>query len=194
MNRYGQIRRRREGIQYAQHIDGRVVRFGRQTGNNIPTPDHIARRIVGYFQATFGPLGFVLACCDGPGVFSKYFSGEEGKDWGWCEITRGRDFLDWTRPVSWIIDNPPWGRREFLALLGHAFEIGDNVAFLTPVGSGLGSRARMALAKRHGFGARIVIYLPRWGDSGSHTKGGYAVGVTHWQRGYHGKKQFVDWQ
>jgi hypothetical protein len=194
MNRNAQIRRRREGIACAKHVDGHVVRFGIRTGNNTPTPEHIARRIVGYFRATFGPLGFVLACCDGPGVFSKYFPGEEGRDWAWCEIARGRDFFDWTRPVSWIIDNPPWGRRELLAFLSHGFEIGDNVAFLAPLGFGLGLRARLVLAQRHGFGLRTLISLPRWGESGSLTAGGYAIGVTHWQRGYHGKIQFVDFQ
>jgi hypothetical protein len=198
MNRWAQIRRKRQGIVYARHQNGKMVRLD-QTGDNAPTPDHIARRITGYFVKTYGPLGSVLCPCAGAGAFYQHLPGEEGIDKDWCEIQRGRNFLDWKRHVDWIIDNTPWRstdpdeRRWFKQILRHAFEVADNVVFLLTVEGGIGLRSRIWLAREMNMGVRTVIILPKFKTRGGIGQGGRPFAVIHWQRGYLGKVRLVNW-
>ncbi len=65
----------------------------------VLTKPRIAEMIVKHFK----PSGRVLDPCRGPGAFWKHMPGAE-----WCEIEEGRDFLEWTQPMDWIVSNPPY--------------------------------------------------------------------------------------
>src|SRR5688572_14100857 len=66
----------------------------------VYTPPKLARDIVDFFS----PAGLCLDPCLGDAVFFNLLPvGSE-----WCEIEMGRDFYAWTKPVDWIISNPPY--------------------------------------------------------------------------------------
>ena len=84
----------------------------------------------------------------------------------WCEASEGRDFLDWTRPVDWIVTNPPWS--ELRAFLRHSLAVADNVVFLAPL-THFTTRSRIALICDAGFGLRRLLLVPtpaEWPASG----------------------------
>ncbi len=195
MNRYAQIRRRREHIVYARHNGGRMVKLD-QTGANQRLPDHLCRRSFGYLNKTYGPLGFILAPFDGDGAFSRWFPGERGVHWEAGDLQLGSNFLHWRQHVPWCLGNPPWRvekRRGCLALIEHGYKIADNLALVLPVRHALGLRARIALAKKYGFGACNLILLPRFPTEHGFGESGNCIALVHWERGYHGKLRVVDW-
>ena len=66
----------------------------------IMTKPETAKFIIDYFK----PTGKILEPCRGTGSFYDQFEGD--KDW--CEIKKGKDFLDYNKKVDWIITNPPF--------------------------------------------------------------------------------------
>jgi hypothetical protein len=108
----------------------------RRTGQRDQTYTNrdFAKRVI----AHFAPSGRILDPCRGDGAF--YDNLPDGADW--CELTQGRDFLDWSERVDWIITNPPWSPEAYRAISRHAFEIADNVVFLTTLHTALGTYAR----------------------------------------------------
>ena len=76
-------------------------RTGKATASDtVQTPVNMAKTIIDFFE----PNGVVLEPCRGIG--NIYNQLPEPKDW--CEITQGRDFLDYHSNVDWIITNPPY--------------------------------------------------------------------------------------
>ena len=142
----------------------------------VMTPKHIAKALIDHFK----PEGKILEPCKGTGNFLKYLP----EDTQWCEISEGRDFMDFKEKVDWIITNPPWSKvRKFM---NHSMVISDNVVFLTTIVH-LWMKARLRDVKRKGFGIREIVIFE---TPTSFPAGGFQVGAFHLQRGYEGDIRF----
>ena len=142
-------------------------------GNDvIMTPDWVAEDMVRHFA----PTGNILEPCRGDGVFTNLMPTAE-----WCEITEGRDFFDWDKPVDWIISNPPYSlaRKFFL----HSFEVADNVVYLIPVWKAFMAYGLITSAQKYG-GIKEI----RWYGTGSKLgfPMGNGIGAIYWKKDYKG--------
>ena len=64
----------------------------------VMTPIKLAKRLVEYFN----PQGEGLEPCCGTGNILKFLEYAD-----WCEISKGKDFFDYTKKVDYIFTNPP---------------------------------------------------------------------------------------
>ena len=97
----------------------------------------------------------------------------------WCEISRGRDFFDWTESVDWIIGNPPYSiLNEWLL---HSFKLADNVVYLLPVTKVFGSLKRLHMVTD--YGGIVEVYAP-WTGRAVGFPFGWACGAVHFRRGH----------
>ena len=146
---------------------------GKKKGNDrIMTPQWAAQDMVEHFA----PTGTILEPCRGEGVFTDILPQAE-----WCEITEGKDFFDWHKPVDWIISNPPFSvMRKFIL---HSFEVADNVVYLVPVWKVYLAYGTVKATQQYG-GIKEI----RWYGTGSKLQFpmGNGIGAIHWQRGYRG--------
>ena len=102
----------------------------------VMTPPELAAVVIGHFAGRMS--GTVLDPARGQGAFHDRFPA--CLDRHWCEITEGRDFLDWHEPVDWVMSNPPWSRlRDFSR---HAMRIAPNIVWLAPL-TNLTTKARL---------------------------------------------------
>jgi hypothetical protein len=163
----------------------------RSMDDNVSTAHEFARRIVEHFPIR----GRVLDPCRGGGAF--YDALPEPK-FG-CEIKEGRDFLDWTEHVDWIVTNPAWSTEVYRAIARHAYKIADNVVFLVRWHNATGTTARHYdwLDAGHGWRETIVV---SWRDAGFlNTNGdekhaeGFCLAVFWWQRGWTGPMTTTYW-
>ena len=96
--------------------------LAQRNGNDVvQTPIQLAADIVNYYK----PKGTILEPCCGEGNFLSVFPSKAD----WCEISKGRDFLelDGKKHWDWIITNPPYSKyREFL---NKSMDVADNVVF-----------------------------------------------------------------
>jgi hypothetical protein len=154
-----------------QHIFGR-----RRTSNDIVyTPRDLAKAIIEHYR----PSGKQLDPCRGDGAFYDQLVG----DTDWCELTEGRDFLDYEQPVDWIISNPPWSSAAYRDIATHAFELASNVIFLIRLHNALGTYARHRAYLEQGHALKEVLVLPwpyGWPQEG------FILGAFHWQRQWTG--------
>lgn len=159
-------------------------RTGVATANDsVMTPPFIAKKIVGHFN----PTGKILEPCRGNGSFLNLMPSAD-----WCEITHGRDFFDWHKPVDWIITNPPFSIYDRFLL--HAFEVADNIVFLTVLSKVFKSRKMDNALIAYG-GIKEVVMLGGGGAVGFPF--GFPVGCVHFKRGYDGDIKIVrkyDWK
>ena len=137
----------------------------------IFTPEDVARDIVHFFK----PSGFCLDPCLGDGAFYRYLPvGSE-----WCEISKGRDFFQWVRPVDWIISNPPYA--VFSEWLRHSFSVAKEIVYLIPVNKPYNSYKTMVdIAKWGGIKHIYVIGPGSW----LNFQIGFAIGAVHFSKGY----------
>lgn len=157
----------------------------RQLSRHRGTDPELAGRLVAYFR----PTGFCLDPCRGPGpTYPFYDALPEPKDW--CEILAGRDFLDWQRPVDWIVTNPDWSC-DYRAFAAHAFRVAANVVFLAPLHVAVNTYRRHRDWHAHLHGLRKIIVLD-WEDAGF-PSAGYILAAIHWQRGYNGGTDWRYW-
>jgi hypothetical protein len=143
----------------------------------VQTPIEMARRIVDHFQ----PTGKVLEPCRGKGHFLRHLPGAD-----WCEIKEGKDFYDWTKPVDWIVTNPPWS--QIRPFLGHAMSVADNIVFLMTVNH-VWTKARLRDVRERQYGIREIALVempPEFPQSG------FQLGAIHYQRGWDGDIAFSD--
>jgi hypothetical protein len=136
----------------------------------VYTKPTLAQRLIGYFR----PTGRILDPCRGNGAFYDHFP--DTRDW--CEIRDGRDFLEWNEPVDWLITNPPWSKEPYRAISAHAFEIADNVVFLTRLHNAIGTYARHQDWRDCGHGLQEMIVLS-WEDAGFPSEG-FVLGAFYW--------------
>ena len=137
----------------------------------VYTPRPLALEIVNHFN----PTGLVLDPCKGDGAFSDYIEGCL-----WCELSLGKDFLDWDEKVDWIISNPPWSKmREFLA---HGMQVADNIVYLTSINH-YTTKRRIRDMRSAGFGIKefYCIQTPK-----EFPQSGFQLAAVHTQRGYTG--------
>lgn len=147
----------------------------------VYTPDWLARDVVEYFT----PQGECLDPCSGGGAFLQYLpTGSE-----WCEIEQGRDFYAWTKPVDWIISNPPYSH--LLAWIRHSFRVAENIVYLMPVHRVFSSAEFLKDLMKWGGVAQIRLY-------GTGTTAGFAfgnaLGAVHYRKGYHGPTAWSQYQ
>ena len=141
--------------------------------DNVQTNFETARWILNHYQ----PDGVVLEPCRGSGNFYYQLPGRKQ----WCEIKEGKDFFDWSKPVDWIITNPPYSIYDHF--LHHAFEVADNVVFFAPIAKAFKSNKVQSMVLEYG-GLREIVYM---GSGARHGFAfGFPVGCLHYKRGYVG--------
>ncbi|WP_395741069.1 hypothetical protein [Prosthecobacter sp.] len=143
----------------------------------VQTPPDLAERIVAHFK----PTGRILEPCRGLGNFWKCMPGAE-----WCEISEGRDFFEWTKPVDWIVTNPPWS--EIRAFLQHSMCLADHIVFLMTVNH-VWTKARIRDIYSAGFGIKEICLceMPE-----SFPQSGFQLGAIYITKGWRGDISFAD--
>ena len=137
----------------------------------VQTPLGLAQRIVEHFK----PVGRILEPCKGEGNFLRFMPGAE-----WCEISEGRDFLQWSGKVDWIVTNPPWSViRPFLQ---HAMSVADDIVFLITVNH-VWTKARIRDIQQAGFGIKEIclVEMPK-----EFPSSGFQLGAIHISRNWVG--------
>lgn len=138
----------------------------------VYTPFELAKDMVNFFH----PFGLCLDPCAGGGVFLDLLPAAE-----WCEIIRGRDFYAWTKPVDWIIGNPPYSH--YSAWLRHSMKVAKNIVYVMPVYKVFASGK--FLQDLFNWGG--IVHIRRYGtgtDWGFPF--GHALSAVHYQAGYKG--------
>jgi hypothetical protein len=166
----------RWGVSQLFAADG-FLRQGRR-GDAVDTPPWVAEDMMTHFQ----PDGVVLDPCRGTGVFHKLLP--PGSPW--CEVTDdGGDFFAWTKPVDWVVGNPPYSLTR--PWFRHSYTVADHLLYLVPlrnVFSGFGF-----LREIHVFGGIREIRLYGTGGMLGFPMGN-AIGSLHIQRGHRGPTVF----
>lgn len=148
----------------------------------VMTPRDLAQAIIEHLPIS----GVALDPCAGGGAF--YDQLPEGVTKEWAELSKDRDFFDWTRHVDWIVSNPPWSK--YRSFAKHAYEVADNVAFLVTINHDLGLKARMRDMIEAGFGIKEIILVRTPDKETGWPQSGFQLGVVWKQRGYSGEISF----
>ena len=144
----------------------------------IMTNPDTAKWIVDYFN----PQGLALDPCMGNGAFYDAFNCN--KDW--CEITKGKDFFDYTNKVDWIITNPPFSI--FDDFLLKSFDISDNVVFFCPLTKVFkGKRLDIKICEYGGI--KEIIHMGGGNQHGFPF--GFSTGCIHYQKNYKGDIKII---
>lgn len=151
-----------------------------KTGDVVYTPEWCVRDMLAHFE----PSGLLLDPCRGKGAFTDQLPAAE-----WCEITQGRDFFDWHKPVDWVLGNPPYSMtREWFR---HSYAIADHLLYLVPLRNIFSGYGFVREIYAYGAIAEMRIY-------GTGGKLGFpmgnAVGALHIVRGHigHTRVSFYD--
>ena len=137
----------------------------------VMTPRDLARKIVGHFR----PSGYIIEPCKGTGAFYDHLTAYSSESVDWCELSEGRDFLNWNfgdKKYSWLITNPPFSK--YADFLEKSLSIANNVVFYGTVSHILSLKKRLRLIKEAGFYIREILYTdtPKgW------TTGGFQCGA-----------------
>ncbi|MDI1248677.1 MAG: hypothetical protein PSV13_07330 [Lacunisphaera sp.] len=102
------------------------------------------------------------------------------RDTEWCELKRGRDFLQWRDSVDRIVTNPPWN--QIRVFLRHSFKIAEHVAFLMTINHAW-TTARLRDAREAGFGIQEIIFVE---TPHSFPRSGFQLGMVVYARGHRG--------
>ena len=141
--------------------------------DTVMTPIWLAKIIVDEFQ----PTGRTLEPCRGTGHIFNYLP--EPRDW--CEISEGKNFLEYNTKVDWIITNPPYSIYDLF--LRKCFEVADNVVLLCPIAKAFKSMEIENLVDKYGGLKKIWLI-------GSGTLCGFSfgfpTGCLYYKRGYKG--------
>lgn len=158
------------GNKFNPYIEGK---YGHLNPNDVVfTPDWLAERICSMFMIG----GKVLEPCKGEGSFLRYLpAGTE-----WCEITEGRNFYDYDKPVDWIVTNPPYS--DFNRFLDHSFSLAENIVLLVPTAKLFKSMG--TLRSVYDYGGIVSLHLLPAGKAGFPF--GFPCGIFHLNRGYNG--------
>ena len=135
----------------------------------VMTPPHLAERLVEHFK----PQGKGLEPCCGTGNILRLLNNAD-----WCEISKGKDFFDYTNKVDYIFTNPPWSQiRPFLT---HSMELADDVYFLLTINH-IWTKARLRDIKGHGFGIKEICIFD---TPKEFPQSGFQCGMVHLKKGY----------
>lgn len=140
----------------------------------VMTPDWLARDILNHFPVS----GSFLDPSRGAGAFYDQCEADI-KDW--CELSEGRDFLEYQGRADWIVTNPPWSlMRQFLV---KGMEVANNIVYLTTINH-YTTKRRMLDIKQMGFGVKEIFCVPTppkpWPALG------FQLAAVHLQKGYTG--------
>ena len=138
----------------------------------VMTPRDVARDVVNHFR----PSGLILDPCRGSGAFADAMPGSD-----WCEVTEGRDFYNWRKPVDWIISNPPYSI--FADFLRHSFTVAEHIVYLIPVNKVFNSDRIMREIWTWGGVPEIYVV---GGGAALDFPIGFCIGAVHFQRNYAG--------
>lgn len=135
----------------------------------VMTPLDIAERLVNHFQ----PKGKGLEPCCGSGNILRFLDNAD-----WCEITKGKDFFDYSEKVDYIFTNPPWSKiRPFLQ---HAMGIANDIYFLFTINH-LWTKARLRDIQEQGFG---IVEICIFDTPKDFPQSGFQVGMVHIRKNY----------
>tara|TARA_B100002019_G_C21209046_1_gene568344 strand:- start:757 stop:1269 length:513 start_codon:yes stop_codon:yes gene_type:complete len=155
---------------------------GRSTGQDVVmTPDQTAAWIVNYFK----PEGKLLEPCRGEGAFYKAM---KGMDVDWCEISEGKDFMDYDKQVDWIITNPPYSI--FDLFLKKSMFISKNIVYFVPLQKLFKSKSNDIDVYQYG-GIKEIVNMGTGSQHGFAM--GFLVGCIHYQRDYQGDIKYTRW-
>ena len=150
-------------------------RTGKATASDtVQTPIRIAELMLKHFN----PSGLILEPCRGDGNIYNLLPNP--KDW--CEITQGRDFIDYSGKADWIITNPPYSIYD--KFLTKCFEVADNVVLLCPIAKAFKSMKTEKLVDSYG-GLKEI-----WLIGGGQKCGfafGFPTGCLYYQKNYKGQ-------
>lgn len=140
----------------------------------VMTPEWLAKDILNHFV----PSGKYLDPAKGNGAFYDQCDIEQ-KDW--CELSEGRDFMNYDKKADWIITNPPWSKmRDFLV---KGMRVADNVVYLTTINH-YTTKRRMRDIRELGFGVKEIFCVPTppkpWPALG------FQLAAIHLQKNYKG--------
>ena len=144
----------------------------------VYTPRDLALDIIQHYN----PSGLILDPSCGNGAFYDQFPGDNND---WCEVDRGRDFLNHTRKCDWIITNPPWSMmRKFLI---HAMTLADNIVYLTSINH-YTTKARLRDMRQAGFGIKefYCFDTPK-----CFPQSGFQLAAVHTQINWNGPALFT---
>lgn len=140
----------------------------------VMTPNWLAADILNHFRVS----GSYLDPCRGDGAFYDQCDAEQKH---WCELSEGKDFMDYQGKVDWIITNPPWSKmRDFLV---KGMEVADNVVYLTTINH-YTTKARMRDIKQMGFGLKEIFCVPT--PAKPWPALGFQLAAVHLQKSYTG--------
>ena len=146
-------------------------------GNDkIMTPVYLCKQIVEHFK----PFGKILEPCCGSGNFLKVMKAD------WCEIDKGRDYLEVQGHWDWIITNPPYSKLRLF--LNKSMEVADNIIFLSLINA-IWYRARLRDLREHNFGIRELLLLD---TPKEFPQFGLQLGCIYLQKDYKGDIEFED--
>jgi hypothetical protein len=139
----------------------------------IYTPRDLARKIVGHFQ----PYGYIIEPCRGTGAFYDHLTAYSHEAVDWCELSEGRDFLNWNfrdKKYNWLITNFPFSK--YADFLEKSMKIADNIVTYGTVCHILSLKKRLRLVKGAGFYIREVLLTDTPKDW---TTGGFQTGAIY---------------
>ena len=149
------------------------------------TPRCFANRIIDHFN----PSGRVLEPCAGPGLKGGYIQNDIFTDW--CEITEGKDFLEWNEQVDWIITNPPYS---ILGLIiEHALTVSQNIV-IAPVMAHqqFGDGKLQKMLRAEGWGFKECVWHDR--PPAPFPKLGWQFCALHLEKGHESPMIWTDWR
>jgi hypothetical protein len=144
----------------------------------VYTRESVAKQIIDWVK----PSGICLDPCCAEGSFLKHLpTGSE-----WCELSKGRDFFEYTKQVDWIIGNPPYSI--FEDWLIHSFELAHDVVYILPTNKVFQRQIIMRLINEWGGVKGLMVY-----GSGSIIgfPFGFSVGTFHFAKDYHGSCELI---
>jgi len=150
-----------------------------QKGGNdkVMTPVYLAKQIIEHFK----PTGTILEPCSGTGNFLKVLPSAD-----WCEIDKGKDFLQVKGHWDWIITNPPYSKyRDFF---NKAMEVADNIVFLQLINATF-YKARLRDMFNNDFGIKEILLLD---TPKEFPQFGFQLGCVYYKRGYIGDCKISD--
>jgi len=141
------------------------------SGNDlVMTPLYLCEQIINHFK----PTGKILEPCCGTGNFLQVMETD------WCEITKGRDFLDVKGHWDWIITNPPYSL--YRLFLNKSMCVADNIVFLQLINATF-YKARLRDIKRGGFGIKEIwcVETPK-----EFPQFGFQMGCVYYKKDWFG--------
>lgn len=143
----------------------------------VMTPIELAEKLAKHFN----PKGNGLEPCCGTGNILRFLDNAD-----WCEISKGKDFFDYTNKVDYIFTNPPWSK--IRTFLNHSMELAEDVYFLCTINH-LWTKARLRDIKEHGFGIKEICIFD---TPKTFPQTGFQLGMFHVQRGWNGDIKFSE--